>query len=84
MPPIDSVTILRSCSVCAAEIETMTVKKDNMMLSSKALLWCDACGAERPERRDIVDRLETIARGAGILSSVRHGGAFRRPAGALI
>lgn len=61
MPPIDQVTILRSCSVCGAEIETMTVKKDNMMLSSKALVWCAGCGAERPERRDIVDRLETIA-----------------------
>ena len=61
MPPIDEVTILRSCSICAAEIETMTVKKDNMMLSSKALVWCPGCGAERPERRDIVDRLETIA-----------------------
>ena len=61
MPPIDSVTIVRSCSVCAAEIETITVKKDNMMLSSKAPVWCPGCGAERPERRDIVGRLETIA-----------------------
>ena len=60
MPPIDQVTIARNCSVCAAEIETMTVKKDNMMLSSKALLWCPVCEAERPERRDIVDRLATI------------------------
>ena len=60
MPGIDQVTIVRNCSVCAMEIETMTVKKDNMMLSSKALIWCPGCEAERPERRDIAGRLETI------------------------
>ena len=62
MPGIDQVTIVRKCSVCGAEIETMTVKKDNMMLSSKALIWCLICEAERPERRDIAERLETIQR----------------------
>ena len=61
MPPIDQVTIVRRCSICATEIETITVKKDNMMLSSKALVWCPGCGVERPERRDIADRLDTIA-----------------------
>ena len=62
MPGIDQVTIVRKCSVCSMEIETMTVKKDNMMLSSKALIWCASCEAERPERRDIAERLETIQR----------------------
>ena len=62
MPSIDSVTIVRRCSICATEIETIAVKKDNMMLSSKALVWCPGCGVERPEQRDIVDRLETIAK----------------------
>ncbi len=60
MPPIDQVNILRSCSVCSAEVETMTVKKDNMMLSSRALIWCTICDAEVPEKRDIVGRLDTI------------------------
>lgn len=60
MPPISDVKIVRSCSVCATEIEIISVKKDNMMLSSKALIWCPACEAERPERRDIAERLETI------------------------
>ena len=60
MAPIDQVTIVRRCSVCSTDIETITVKKDNMMLSSRAPLWCPSCGAERPERRDIVDRLDTI------------------------
>ena len=60
MPPIDQVTIVRKCSVCSTEIETMTVKKDNMMLSSRQLVWCPSCDTERPERRDIAGRLETI------------------------
>ena len=62
MPGIDQVTIIRRCSVCTNEIETMTVKKDNMMLSSRALVWCPSCEEDRPERRDIADRLETIQR----------------------
>ena len=60
MPGIDQVSIVRKCSMCDTEIETVQVKKDNMMLSSKALVWCPSCGAERPERRDIAGRLETI------------------------
>lgn len=60
MPPIDQVRIVRSCSVCATEIETVPVKKDNMMLSSKAPIWCPACEDEHPERRDIAGRDEAI------------------------
>ena len=60
MPTIDQVTIIRSCSVCATDIEHTTVKKDNMMLSSKQLIWCPTCETEHPERRDLAERLETI------------------------
>lgn len=60
MPGIDQVNIVRKCSVCDTEIETVQVKKDNMMLSSKALVWCPGCEAEHPERRDIAGRIETI------------------------
>ena len=60
MPGIDQVTIIRRCRICTNEIETMTVKKDNMMLSSRGLVWCPICEEERPERRDIADRLDTI------------------------
>ena len=60
MPGIDQVTIIRRCRICTNEIETMTVKKDNMMLSSRTLVWCPSCEEERPERRDIADRLDTI------------------------
>ena len=62
MPGIDQVTIIRRCSVCANEIESITVKKDNMMLSSRALVWCQVCDGERPERRDIADREDTVQR----------------------
>ena len=62
MPGIDQVTIIRRCSVCTNVIDTMSVKKDNMMLSSRALVWCPVCNEERPERRDIADRLDTIQR----------------------
>ena len=62
MPGIDQVTIIRRCSFCTNEIETMTVKKDNMMLSSRALVWCSSCEEDRPERRDIVDREDTVQR----------------------
>ena len=60
MPGIDQVNIVRKCSVCDAEVETVQVKKDNMMLSSRALIWCPGCEAEHPERRDIADRVRTI------------------------
>jgi hypothetical protein len=60
MAPIDQVSIVRSCSACSGEIETITVKKDNMMLSSTAPIWCPVCEEERPERRDISDRIDTI------------------------
>ena len=60
MPGIDQVSIVRKCSVCGTEIETVQVKKDNMMLSSRELIWCPGCEAEHPEARDIAERLETI------------------------
>ena len=60
MPGIDQVSIVRKCSVCETEVETIQVKKDNMMLSSKELIWCPGCETERPERRDIADRMQTI------------------------
>jgi Zn finger protein HypA/HybF involved in hydrogenase expression len=54
--PIDEVSIVRKCGVCGAEIETVAVKKDNMMLSTTDLIWCPACESERPEVRDIAGR----------------------------
>ena len=38
----------------------MTVKKDNMRLMTNDLTWCDDCGGETREIRDIAEREETV------------------------
>ena len=38
----------------------MTVKKDNMRLMTDDLTWCDDCGAETREVRDIAEREATV------------------------
>ena len=58
--PTNEVNIVRSCGVCGTEIETLTIKKDNMMLSTKELVWCPVCQADRPEVREVAGRLESI------------------------
>ncbi|MCH7737337.1 MAG: hypothetical protein IH872_08035 [Chloroflexi bacterium] len=58
--PITEVIIVSSCGECGTEIETFTVKKDNMMLSTKELAWCSKCQADRPQVRDVAGRLEAI------------------------
>lgn len=60
--PIDQVDIVRRCGECATEIETVTTKKDNMMLFTKELVWCPNCQAEKPEVRDIAGRSASIAK----------------------
>ncbi len=58
--PKNEVNVVRSCGECGTEIETVSVKKDNMMLSSKAYVWCPKCQVERPEVLDVAGRLESI------------------------
>ena len=58
--PINEVDIVRSCGECGTEIETVTTKKDNMMLFSNETLWCPKCQADRPEVRDVAGRLDSI------------------------
>ena len=58
--PMNEVKIVRSCGVCGTEIETLTIKKDNMMLSTKEKVWCPKCQADRPEVRDVAGRLDSI------------------------
>ena len=58
--PIDQVSIVRMCGACRQEIETISVKKDNMRLFVDDLVWCEECQSEQPEVRDVADRLETI------------------------
>ena len=58
--PIDQVTIIRMCADCRTEIETMSVKKDNMRLFSDETVWCPTCNADKPEVRDIAGRSKSI------------------------
>ena len=60
--PSDELTILQSCGVCGAELGTFSIKKDNMMLISKELMWCPSCQADRPEVRELVGRRSSIQR----------------------
>ena len=60
--PINEVDIVRSCGECGTEIETVTIKKDNMMLSTEDEIWCPHCNESTPEVRDVAGRLETIRR----------------------
>ena len=59
--PITEVTILRRCGHCRREIGEMTVKKDNMRLMVKDLTWCEGCGVETPEIREIAGRTESVS-----------------------
>ena len=58
--PSNEVDIVHSCGECGTEIETVSIKKDNMMLSSNALVWCPKCQMERPEVLDVAGRLDSI------------------------
>ena len=77
--PITDVTIVRRCADCSEEIGTMTVKKDNMRLMTNDLTWCESCGTETREVRDIAEREETVTGRAGQLSRQSSGrGRHRR------
>ncbi len=58
--PINEVIVVSSCGECGTEIETMTVKKDNMMLFTSELAFCSKCQTKRPQVRDVAGRLESI------------------------
>ena len=58
--PINEVNITSSCGECGTEIETVSVKKDNMMLSTKELAFCSKCQTDRPQILDVAGRLEAI------------------------
>ncbi|MDA1129568.1 MAG: hypothetical protein O2913_12865 [Chloroflexi bacterium] len=58
--PITEVNIISSCGKCGTEIETVTVKKDNMMLFTKEHAWCSKCQADRPQVRDVAGRKDSI------------------------
>jgi len=63
----DMVTLVKTCGVCKTELESFEVKKENMMLFTKATIWCPHCQAERPEVRDVAGRHDAIQKEAGAL-----------------
>ena len=58
--PINEVEIVSSCVVCGTEFETVTVKKDNMMLTTNEQAWCSKCQADCSQVRDVAGRLDSI------------------------
>ena len=58
---ITEVTIVRRCARCRHEVGVITVKKDNMRLMAAERIWCEKCGAEAPEVREIAGREAAIA-----------------------
>lgn len=59
--PITDVTIIRRCGRCRGEIGEITVKKDNMRLMVSDLVWCEDCGVDAPEVREIAGRDSSVA-----------------------
>ena len=58
--PINEVQVIRSCKECNTEIETISVKKDNMRLITEDLTWCPTCNKDTNEGRDIAGRADSI------------------------
>ena len=58
--PADEVTVIQLCGRCKFEVGTFTVKKDNLMLTSKEEVWCPQCQANTPELRDVAGRRSAI------------------------
>ncbi len=58
--PISEVTLVRICGKCHLEVETFTVKKDNLRLFSDQSVWCHNGQADQPEVLDLAGRDEAI------------------------
>ena len=67
--PAEEITIVQKCGVCATELGTFTVKKDNMMLMSNETIWCSVCNADQPEVRDLAGRSSAIQEEQGSYAS---------------
>ena len=67
--PAEELTVIQKCGVCATELGTFTVKKDNMMLMSNETIWCSVCNADQPEVRDLAGRSSAIQEEQGSYAS---------------
>lgn len=60
--PNPEVTVKQSCRECKSEIDSYTVKLDNLLLVSKEEIWCAECQAYCPEIREVAGRQDAIAK----------------------
>ena len=58
----EEINVVQKCGVCDEEVGTFSVKQENLMLSSRARIWCPRCQSNTPERRELAGRLESIKR----------------------
>ncbi|MBS96710.1 MAG: hypothetical protein FI695_05185 [SAR202 cluster bacterium] len=53
------INIFCSKNECRAKIETISVKKENMMLTSSETIFCPSCNQDVTEYREITGRNES-------------------------
>ena len=56
------IEVVQRCGVCNERVGAFSVKQENMMLSSRARVWCPRCKNNVPERRELAGRVESIKR----------------------
>ncbi|MCE2404257.1 MAG: hypothetical protein J4F43_03765 [Dehalococcoidia bacterium] len=56
------IDVVQKCGVCNEQVGSFSVKQENMMLSSRARVWCPSCQDNTPELRELAGRVESIQR----------------------
>ena len=60
--PNTEITVTQTCGVCDFEIDSYTIKLDNLLLVTTDQIWCPRCEAHRPEVRQVAGRRDAIAK----------------------
>ena len=56
----DNINVIQKCALCNSHLGSFEVRKDNLMLLTKKLIWCPNCRSDVQETRDISGRVEAI------------------------
>lgn len=56
----ENINVIQKCGLCDSHLGSFEVKKDNLMLLTKNLIWCPNCCSDVQETRDISGRVEAI------------------------
>ena len=78
--PGDEVEVSQLCGKCNRQLSTFSIKKDNLMLTSREQIWCPHCGENTREVRDISGRLEKIKREQASYPKLEPASLPRKPA----